>query len=170
MHRTLPDLRSLWDKDDLIQEAYLKALMALDGFRGEASLKTWTVSMTRNHLISMARAAALRPKPAGDASGECAKKNQDPGTRLELRDSTKELLGWLRKNPSEVNRGWEVMNLLLKSHGNYPYVALALTIHTGHPWTVEATRNVVRKIEDTPRGRALCEALGISVTVTKNRG
>jgi len=161
MHRTMPPLRAMWDKEDLQQEAFLKALKALDGFRGASSLKTWAVSLTKNHLISMARSAKHRPRPAGDLSAVVMVED-DLDQRLELRGSTRSLLGWLRSNPEEVDRGWEVLNLLLWSGGSYPYVALAMTVHTKEPWTVERTRNVVRRIKDTPRGRALCSALGIT--------
>jgi len=80
---------------------------------------------------------------------------------MELRGTTKELLGWLRSNPSEVDRGWEVLNLLLWSHGNYNYVSIALMIHTGKPWSVRDVKKTVEKIKGTRRGLALCQALGI---------
>lgn len=160
-HTQVPCLRT-WDPADLVQEVFLRALVKLDQFRGDASLKTWVSTLARNHLICMARAAAYRPRAAGDEVHPPSNDNADK--RLLLRSSTSDLLAWLRENPEEVECGWQVLNLMLWSHGDCNYVALALCLHTGSPWTVERVRSTVRSIRKTAKGFALCESLGIRIT------
>ena len=158
MHKDMAGLAP-WEPDDLVQEVFLKAITKLDRFQGRSSLKTWVVSVAKRHLLTMARAAAIRPRPAGDAVLEVRQRVLDRDRQGELRDSTGDLLEWLASNPDEVARGWEVLNLLLWNHGNYPYVAFAMSFHTGEGWSEQRVRAVVRKIKETPQGRALCLAL-----------
>ncbi len=161
LHSGLHGLKSSCDREDLVQEVYLKAITKLHQFRGESTLKTWVVAVGRNTLLRMAKQAARRPRSVGDLDPLV---NSDPGRRLVLRSSTKDLLAWLRANPSEVESGWQVLNLLLWTHGNYDYVALAMCLHTRRPWTTERVRRVIRRIRQTPRGLVLCEALGLLIT------
>lgn len=160
MHQDVSALSS-WEPEDLVQEVLLKAITKLDRFHGHSSLKTWVVSVAKRHLLTMARAAAIRPRPAGDdvASRSVASLEVDHERKDELRASTGQLLAWLDENPDEIGHGWEVLNLLLWNHGNYPYVAFAMSFHTGQGWSEQRVRAVVRKIKETPRGRALCSAL-----------
>ena len=150
---------SSWEPEDLVQEALLRALTKLDKFHGRSSLKTWVITVAKRHLLTMARAAAIRPRPGGDAVLQVGAVDQDDDRREDLKESTGDLLGWLDSNPDEVKLGWEVLNLLLWNHGNYSYVALALSIHTGTGWSEQRVRAVVRRIKETPHGRALCAAL-----------
>lgn len=159
LHQDVPDLRD-WDQDDLVQEALLKAMIRLDDFRGESSLKTWVISLARNHLITMARHLSHRPRAVGDAV-YTRPVVAEPHRQVDLREQTKGLLGWLRQSPDGVKHGWEVLNLLLKNHGNFHATATAMSVYSGSPWTVERTRNVVRQIKATAKGQALCEAVGI---------
>jgi len=89
----------------------------------------------------------------------------DEDRREHLRGSTTGLLGWLRKNPDQVEQGWEILNLLLWTHGDHDRVALNMTLHTGRPWTPQKVRAVIRRIKRTPRGLALCDALGLITDV-----
>ncbi len=161
LHRDVSALRS-WDAEDLYQEAFLKAMLKLEGFRGEASLKSWAIGVAKNHLLDQARHLKHSPTAVGDAVSLIKNRREnDADERRNLRHGIRELLGWLRKSPDGVTDGWEVLNLLAKSGGNLDYTATAMTLHQGQPWTVERVRNVVRKIKVTAKGRALCEAVGI---------
>lgn len=168
MRRSLVGLRG-WDHEDLVQEAYLRAMLNLDKFEGRG-FRTWVSHLVRNHLISLARAAAVRPKPGSGClvDGRPYPKDQDASHRMELRDGTKGLLQWLKSEEHEIQYGWEVLNLLLYNHGNVDYVSVAMTVHTGYAWTSERVRNVVRAIRETPKGQALCESIGI-ITKKKER-
>ena len=142
-----------------MQEVFLRALLRLEHFSGRSSFKTWALVTARNHLMSMARAAKIRPGTLGDAEPGAARP-ADPMRRMILRSGTKELLAQLRENPDQIEHGWQVLNLMLLTQGDLAYTALALTLHTGRPWTTERVRHVVDRIKRTPQGRALCSALG----------
>lgn len=160
LHASVPGLRSSWTVDDLVQEAFLRALLTIERHEGRSTLKTYMTTVVRNHLLSMARRATHRPKPVGDV--EVAAPERDADRDREIREETSKLLRWLRTNPREVRDGYEVLNLLLWNHGDYSKVATNMTIHTGNAWTTERVRNVVRRIRETERGRALCVAGGVN--------
>lgn len=154
-----------YEVEDLVQEVMLKALVKLHLFNGKngCSFKTWVQNVARNHLCSMSRSVKRRPMfTTDDGTLPHRPYRDDPAQKTLLRSSTKELLSWLRANPDGVKHGWEVLNLLLKTHGDYEYTAFALTMHTGLPWTVQAVRAAKNRISQTPRGRELCSALGIT--------
>jgi len=57
-------LRMLGDHhtaEDAVQEASLRALRALDGFRGDASMSTWLYHITSNVCLDEQRRRKLRP-------------------------------------------------------------------------------------------------------------
>ena len=63
--------RSLTQDDDaaqdVVQDAFLKAFRALDGFRGDASFRTWLLSITANEgRGSLRKAKRLRETPLDD--------------------------------------------------------------------------------------------------------
>jgi RNA polymerase sigma-70 factor (ECF subfamily) len=64
-HRTvyraaLAIVRSPTDADDVTQEAWLRAYLDLASFDGTASLRTWLVSIRRNHAIDRYRTTRRR--------------------------------------------------------------------------------------------------------------
>jgi RNA polymerase sigma-70 factor (ECF subfamily) len=74
-------LSSAGEADDLTQDTYLRAFRALDRFRGDASARSWLLSIARrvvaDHIRSAQRrrrlTARLRPdRPSPDAAGEVA--------------------------------------------------------------------------------------------------
>lgn len=153
-----------WEPEDLVQEVMLRAMIKLEKFEGRngSSLKTWVLNLARNHLIGISRSVARRPSyTTSDGNLPHRPTSDDPPRRMLLRVTTKELLSWLRANPDGVKYGWEVLNLLLKTHGNYDYTAFAMTMHTGFPWTAQRVRAVRAKFSKTPPGQAMCQALGI---------
>jgi len=175
LRQSCPPLREQ-AHEDLVQECFARTLAQLPHYCGRSGIKTWAVRVARNHLVSQARAIASRPKVnivdvdiAAGAVGSCEPcYTPDFGRRLVLRSQTKDLLGWLSDRPDGIDQGWAVLNLLMKTHGNWDYTASALCLHTGQPWTTERVRNVVRAIKDTFRGRALCDSLGITTTTVTN--
>lgn len=48
------------EADDVAQEVFLRAYRSLDGFRGEASLKTWLLSIAWRQALSHRRSLATR--------------------------------------------------------------------------------------------------------------
>jgi RNA polymerase sigma-70 factor (ECF subfamily) len=47
--------------DDLVQETYLRAWRSLPGFRGEASIRTWLLSIARRVAADQIRSSRRRP-------------------------------------------------------------------------------------------------------------
>ena len=56
------------DPDDLVQETYLRAWRALDGFRAESTVTTWLTAIARRVCIEAVTRAARRPRPQPDPS------------------------------------------------------------------------------------------------------
>ena len=48
--------------DDLVQDTFVRAFGALDGFRGESALRTWLLSIARRLLLDRRRARGRRPE------------------------------------------------------------------------------------------------------------
>ncbi len=52
------------DAQDACQEALIKVVTRLSGFRGEAGVRTWAHRIASNHVISHLRQASRRPAPS----------------------------------------------------------------------------------------------------------
>jgi RNA polymerase sigma-70 factor (ECF subfamily) len=70
-------LGSLQDAEDAVQETLLKAWLALAGFEGRASVRTWLYRIATNQCLTQLRAAKRRrpaddPGPAAPPTGEDA--------------------------------------------------------------------------------------------------
>jgi RNA polymerase sigma factor (sigma-70 family) len=68
-------LGSLLDAEDAVQETLLKAWLALAGFEGRSSMRTWLYRIATNQCLSQLRAAKRRrpadePAPAAPPTGE----------------------------------------------------------------------------------------------------
>ena len=53
---------------DLVQETFLSALKARDGFKGEASEKTWLISILKRKIIDLYRKNAAHPQQSFEES------------------------------------------------------------------------------------------------------
>ena len=75
-----PDLRAAarrvvgtsQDVDDVVQEALLRAFRGLGRFRGDSTLKTWLVRITRNAALDEVRRRNRRPAHALDDAEQAA--------------------------------------------------------------------------------------------------
>ncbi|TDO50781.1 RNA polymerase sigma-70 factor (ECF subfamily) [Kribbella sp. VKM Ac-2527] len=57
-------LGSLQDAEDTLQETLLAAWLALDGFEGRSSLRTWLYRIATNRCLNVLRTSSRRPVPA----------------------------------------------------------------------------------------------------------
>lgn len=84
---------SLHDAEDLVQETYLRAWKAYDGFKGNASVRTWLHRIATNTCLTALESRKKRPLPSGlgqpasDATGEL---------------SVREEIAWLEPLPDVV--------------------------------------------------------------------
>lgn len=56
---------SLHDAEDLVQETYLRAWKAYDGFEGKSSVRTWLYRIATNTALTALEGRARRPLPSG---------------------------------------------------------------------------------------------------------
>jgi len=63
---------------DVVQDAFVKAFRALDGFRGDASFGTWLLAITANEARGALRKGARRRETALDDAGPVRSEEMDP--------------------------------------------------------------------------------------------
>jgi RNA polymerase sigma-70 factor (ECF subfamily) len=68
---------SVQDAEDLVQDAYLRAALKLETFRGESSLKTWVFSIAANLARDLRRAQQRWPENVTDLCKDAALSNPD---------------------------------------------------------------------------------------------
>ena len=145
-------LRSPADAEDAAQDAFLLAYRRLDSFRGDASFKTWLLTITWHQAINRRRSLGsvwrtlVNPKTddeaeavmAGVASGGPSPEQTVAGAQLRsaIRDAIRALSPKLRDA------------LLLAQAGDYSYEEIGAML--GAPlgtikWRVSEARRVIRK-------------------------
>ena len=63
---------------DVVQDAFLKAFRALDGFRGDASFQTWLLTITANEARGALRKSGRRRETALDHAGPLPSEEMGP--------------------------------------------------------------------------------------------
>jgi RNA polymerase sigma-70 factor, ECF subfamily len=63
---------------DVVQDAFLKAFRALDGFRADASFRTWLLTITSNEAKGALRRLGRRRETTLDDAGPVASDEMDP--------------------------------------------------------------------------------------------
>lgn len=75
-------LKSDHEAEDAVQDAFLRAWLALDTFRAESKLSTWLVRIVTNEALGRLRRAKLHTVPLEEAMTSA-----DPKTQLALAES-----------------------------------------------------------------------------------
>jgi RNA polymerase sigma-70 factor (ECF subfamily) len=60
------------DVDELVQDTFVRAFQALDGFRGDSSLRTWLFTIARRLVLDRRRAGARRRTREVDTPADAA--------------------------------------------------------------------------------------------------
>lgn len=83
------------DAEDLANETLLRALSALEGFRGEAALGTWLHRIGVNLAYDLLRRRGRESLEAGGEAEETAAVDGDPIERRQMTDCVREVLATL---------------------------------------------------------------------------
>lgn len=86
---------------DVVQDAFLKAFRALDGFRGDASFKTWLMTITANEARGVLRKVRRRKETALDDAGPVASERRNPADDVELMDESRRARDMLETLPEK---------------------------------------------------------------------
>jgi RNA polymerase sigma-70 factor (ECF subfamily) len=151
----LAAVRSPADADEVTQDAFVTAFQKLDGFRGEASFKTWLLAITwrkgidRRKSVTKFMQRLVSPGHGGDEGEEwdpmervpaAGQTQEDEAITSDLQRRLKPLIAGLPKKLRDA--------LLLAGSGDhsYPEIARMLGIPLGTlKWRVCEARKVLRR-------------------------
>lgn len=145
----LAALRSREDAEEVAQDALLLAFRKLDGFRGEASFKTWLLTITWNRAMDRRRRVAdwLHRFVGRDDSREFDVASSEPSheTALIAEESRRDVRRMLRTLPARYRDA-----LLLSASGDHTFeeIGRLLGVPTGTAkWrAMEGRRLLKRKL------------------------
>jgi len=87
--------------EDAVQETFVRALRALPSFRGDASFRTWLMTIARNEAVGeLRRMKRRRQQPLREAP-ELPSEEPDPATRTVVRDGVERIRAHLRELPEK---------------------------------------------------------------------
>ena len=154
-HRTavyraaLAALGSHADADDVAQETFVSAYRRLSGFRGDASFKTWLLTIAWNQSINRRRSLVrvwrriVEPKIDEEPVDAPVAAHESPESRLMTDELRSAIRDTIRALPAKLRD-----TLLLAQSGEHTYEEIATM--TGAPlgtikWRVSEARKVIRK-------------------------
>ena len=141
--------------DDVAQEAFVTAFQKLDGFRGEASFKTWLLTITWRKAIDRRKSVSrwmrrlVHPMAAGETGEDwdpmdnleaAGQSPEDDVVTSDLQRRLRPLIGSLPKKLRDA--------LLLAASGDYTYeqIGQMLKIPVGTvKWRVSEARKVLKQ-------------------------
>lgn len=100
--------------EDLVQDTYVAALGAVQGFRGDASLRTWLTGILKHRIADSYRAPerAVQSLDEGEAQvAEIAAPDADPATDFERTRLRETLQRQLARLPARAARAFELAEL-----------------------------------------------------------
>ena len=86
---------------DAAQDAFIKAIRGLDRFRGEASFRTWLLSIAANEARGLLRKAGRRREIELDMAGAVAVSREAAEDTLEAAQETDRLKAFLEELPEK---------------------------------------------------------------------
>ena len=134
------------EAEEVTQDALLRAFRSLDGFRGEASLKTWLLAIAWRQALSHRRSLAIRWKrfvTAGDDLPEPASAGVAQDAALADREYRRTVAGLVARLPRKYREA-----LMLSSTGDHTFeeMSAALGVPAGTlKWRVSEARRQLRE-------------------------
>jgi RNA polymerase sigma-70 factor (ECF subfamily) len=86
---------------DAAQDAFIKAIRGLDGFRGEASFRTWLLSIAANEARGLLRKAGRRRETELEMAGPVAVAQETAEDALQATQETDRLKALLEELPEK---------------------------------------------------------------------
>ena len=154
-HRTavyraaLAALGSHADADDVAQETFVAAYRRLSGFRGDASFKTWLLTIAWNQSINRRRSVVrmvrriVEPRAADEPIEVPTAPHESPEARFMSSELRRAIRGAIRALPAKLRD-----TLLLAQSGDHTYEEIAAMVHAPVgtiKWRVSEARKVIRK-------------------------
>lgn len=148
----LAALGSTADAEDAAQDAFLTAYRRLSSFRGEASFKTWLLTIAWHQAINQRRGLTrwwrliVQPKAddeGGELEDEYAGHDRTPEEAVGDERLRREIVRAIRELPPKLRD-----SLLLAQSGDYKYdeIGAMLKVPTGTvKWRVSEARRVVKQ-------------------------
>jgi RNA polymerase sigma-70 factor, ECF subfamily len=140
-------LRSREDAEEVAQDAMISAFQKLDGFRGDASFKTWLLTITWNRSMDRRRSIGERLRrfvtPAEDRPFEPPSGLPSRETTLIAEESRKEVRRMLMTLPSKYREA-----LMLSATGEHTFdeIGRILGVPTGTAkWRAMEGRRLLKK-------------------------
>jgi RNA polymerase sigma-70 factor, ECF subfamily len=147
---------SYHDAEDVVQETYLRAVRAVDGFEARSSLKTWLYRIATNTCITALNHRSRRTLPAGLGA---------PADRPDARIFTDESVAWLEPLPDALlGRGDDDPGEVVVRHES---VRLALIAALQHLPVRQRAAFLLREVLSWSAAE-IAEALDISVPAVKS--
>lgn len=87
--------------EDVVQDAFVKAVRALDRFRGDASFRTWILRITANEARGALRRTGRRSETPIDGAPEIPAEGLDPADEATLSDEAARARALLRTLPEK---------------------------------------------------------------------
>lgn len=86
---------------DVVQNAFLKAFRALDGFRGDATFRTWLLTIAANEARAALRKAGRRRETTLDAAAPVPSDDPGPEASAELAQEASRAREMLQRLPEK---------------------------------------------------------------------
>lgn len=121
-------VRTIGDREaalDVVQETYVKAARALDGFRGDASFRSWIASIALNEARSCVRRRARKREVALDAVPEPAQGKRAADTAVADADLAARAIAFARTLPDQQRDA-----VLLRTTEGLSYKEIAAALDT----------------------------------------
>jgi RNA polymerase sigma-70 factor, ECF subfamily len=94
-------LRDEEEAADVAQDAFLKAFRGLQGFRGDASFRTWLLAIVANESRGVFRRSGRRKETSLEAAGPLASDDEDAEQKLEKREEVARVRRLLERLPEK---------------------------------------------------------------------
>jgi len=86
---------------DVVQDAFVKAFRALDGFRGDASFRTWLCTITTNEARGVLRKTKRMKETALDDAGPVATEAKDVAEATVIAEEARRARAMMAKLPEK---------------------------------------------------------------------